>query len=365
MQPLKDVLSNHLISLDANAGFPLSRRVIVDLPKWLEILEPGVNPSSLHSLGKRARQTVRTAQEQAARSLGFGHGFCDWVSSGSRANARAAEGLSILTGMPGIRDPRAHDSVSKISGLRALDSSSDLSGYGWVSLIWVHNETGQIHDLGSQISELKQRNPSLLIHIDAVQAWGRLPLEPLYKWGDAVSFSGTKVGALPGVGVLWVSGKHEKSWLKRVPPVQNEASWIAVASLGAACGDLHFLTENLAAIAVQRDQVEKSLKASLGDRLEIVGLESARLPTTSLFLFHGVRERAIADALDMEGIRVGTGAACRSGTAEPSPTLLALGYSAELAKTATRLSWSSPLTELALTHVTTRVKSIAQRAMGL
>lgn len=364
MQLQRDALSRQWIALDANAGFPLSRRVIAELPRWLEDLEPGVNPSSLHTLGKKVRLQLRDAHDRVARSLASALGSLEWLSSGSRANARAAEGLRQLTGKPGLRKASAHDSIAKIPSIALLSSETRFADFGWISLLWVHNETGQIHDLAREVAELKLLAPEILIHVDAVQAWGRLDLSPAFELADLVSFSGSKVGALPGVGVLWVSPRIERAWKERVPQVQNEASWLAVASLGLACEDLPSFTSTLEQIRSQRDRVEGFLRESLGEYLEIVGRQTPRVASTSLFLFHRVKERAVADALDFERIRVGTGAACRSGTAEPSPTLLALGYSAELAKTATRLSWGAPLSEEALMHVMTRVKSVAQRAMG-
>lgn len=359
------------IYLDANAGAPLHPRVKEALLPFFastpSTARPLGNPSSTHTPGQHSKRLLREAQERILRSIGSKHpkNICALTSSGTEANQWAVR--SALE--PGLRQgkkPRwlttssEHDSILQLArdysdrGVQvrllpvtdqgqvclealasALTEAPDL-----VSLIWVNNETGVINDVKEALRLVRSRAPEAKFHLDAAQAWGKLPLELDSLGADYVSFSGHKIGALPGSGALWTrEAKSLEPWLlgKQQQGLRGGTeNLLGAIAMGAAASALEPLAyaEKLAPI---RDRLQAEIRKQVPE-VRVNGESSPRVANTLSLSFPGVQTDSLVMALDLEGYAVSAGSACSSGTLEPSHVLRAMGLSETLAKASIRIS---------------------------
>jgi cysteine desulfurase len=197
----------------------------------------------------------------------------------------------------------------------------------------VCNETGVVLPVPLITTQVKHVNPDVHVHVDAVQALGKTPVD-VSAWGcDSVGLSAHKTGALPGVGVLWVrhpsfleSFLRESFWgLFSNPPA--EAAW-AESLLQVPSFDPSL-----------RDGFEAALKQQMPCLVTVLGEAWPRVSHVSCVRFHGHQAESLVIALDMHGFAVSAGSACSSGATEPSATLLALGFSRQEALQTVRFSF--------------------------
>ncbi len=351
--------------LDANAGSPLPRRVREVLAAALDSESQfGVNPSSAHALGREARRRVNGALDAVAISLGETSGDWTLTSSGTEANQQAIR--SALESALARREPvhwiigaTEHESCHRMRAWAeaqgVIVEECPVDGEGrpvvlelgralrpetrLVSLSWVNNETGVIADLAAVSAVTREANVPL--HVDAAQAWGKLPIRGLASLGITyASFSGLKIGALAGTGILWSSAGASveplirgKQQLERRGGTENVLGAVAIA---AAASDLEPFAwaETLAPLRVYLE--ERVLAEIPGSRVNGAGAE--RIANTSNIGIEGVRADGLTAGLDLEGFAVSAGAACAAGTRGPSRVLMAMGQSPERAMTAIRVS---------------------------
>ena len=356
--------------LDANASQPLKREVIEALVGVTDRSAfPLVNPSSSHALGRRARRLFADAREAIAASIGADAEQLLLTSSGSEANqfvirsllqsaleARGAEGP-----VPHwILCAGDHDSVLQLrewwaqaGGQYAVlpllpNGQPDLSNlWGLIrpetallSLCWVNNETGVVADL-AMVHRTLQSFPWVKLHLDAVQAWGKLPLAVEQLGASAVTLSGHKIGAPAGTGIIWLNrgvrllhplifGKQEKG---RRGGTENLLGWIGV---GAAAQTLT-PAAYVAKVEPLRQALERQILARIPG-VRINGEGAPRVANTTSLTFEGVRGEGLVMALDLEGYCASVGSACASGVQEPSHVLLAMGYTPDQALGSVRVS---------------------------
>lgn len=347
------------IYLDNNATTRPHPKVIRAMQRVLK--EQWANPSSLHAMGREARQVVEEARARVAALLGALPAEILFTSGGTEANSLAILGLASValareSGAQVVTSPLEHPSV-----LAAINS---LASYGFpvrrlrvdrkgridleqlgrflssertmlVSLALVNHEIGNIYPI-ADIAALCHSHGALL-HCDAVQAAGRLPVQVSELGVDLLTFSAHKIHGPKGAAALYVRG---------LDPAKLESSPIGpILGGGKQEGGLRAGTENVPAIAgfgVACDLAARGLAAraarvaALRDRLE-AGLRLipdvqvngdspfARAPGTLNVSFAGVGGEVLMSDLDASGIAVSTGAACRSGSIDPSPVLLAMG----------------------------------------
>ena len=348
-----------MIYLDHNATTPLDDRV---REAMLPYLGPFFgNPSSLHRLGRLSRGAVDTAREQVAALAGAQPSQVVFTSGGTEANNLALKGLAwslptgtILTGPtehPAVQAPleflsRQGWSVKmvKCDALGELDLTSlselDLDDLRFATHMLANNETGIIHDLEPFAKWLLERGA--VLHSDAVQAAGKLPLDFNIRGFRLMSLSSHKIYGPKGAGALILD-----------PAVQLEP----LLHGGGQERELRGGTENVAAIVGFGKAAELAL-AELSQRrehlfrlrLELeIGLQSLsgaiifaehaeRLSNTVQFGLAGIDGETLVMALDRKGFAVSSGSACASGAGEPSPVLLALGVAPDIAKSAIRVS---------------------------
>lgn len=208
-----------------------------------------------------------------------------------------------------------------------------------VSAIWVNNETGVITD-ALKLSRICAER-SVPLHLDAAQAWGKLPVDLARLEAKLVSFSGHKIGALAGTGVLWRS-ENMRLDAPIFPGKQEGGSrggtenLMGAASLGAAASELDPAAFR-ADVEPLRDRMEREILRAISG-VSIYGAGAARIANTSSLGFEGIEKDGLVAALDLAGYCVSSGSACSSGITEPSRVLMAMGMSSAQARSAVRVS---------------------------
>jgi cysteine desulfurase len=359
------------IYLDSNAGAPLKEAAREALISVLR--EPGVlisNPSSIHSQGRKAKKALAEAKESIARSLGNKIDPEQFVmtSSGTEANQLAIRSVFEPLLAQGkkphwITTPIEHDSIRQLipwlearggtvsylfldkNGVPQIDPIRDLftENTALVTAVWVNSETGVILDVASLAQFCRSR--SVPLHLDAVQAWGKIPFDLNELDAQFVSFSGHKIGGLSGCGFLWVArghpihpvvlGKQEKG---RRGGSENV---LGIVAMGAAAGTLN-PQKWAARVAPLRDRLQDVIcNRILGTQVN--GGQAPRVANTLNLNFEGVEGDSLVMALDLAGYSVSSGSACSSGAMEPSHVLVAMGRTKSQAVAAIRVSLADEL----------------------
>ena len=337
------------IYLDANATTPLSREVMAEMMPALA--EHFGNPSSVHKPGQDARALVDTARERCGRALGCAPGEVIFTSGGTESDA-----LAILGGKPrkvvttSVEHPAVLGACAQaecvrvpVSGAGELDLEAlrrALPGASLCSVMAANNETGVVFPL-REVAALC-RDAGVPLHVDAVQAAGKLAFD--FPW-DLLSISAHKIEGPKGAGLLAVrrgvkvaavqAGGHQEKG--RRGGTENVAG---IVGLGAALERaVRGQPERESRLRTLRDLLEDAARAIPGAR--VAGAGVSRVCNTLNVAFSGCDGETLLAALDLEGISVSTGSACSSGSLEPSPVLLAMGYPPALAGGALRFSlWS-------------------------
>jgi cysteine desulfurase len=350
--------------LDWNATAPLRPQA---RSAALAALDAAGNPSSVHAEGRAARRLIEQAREAVAALTGADPRNVVFTSGGTEANMlaltpgspadrlliSAIEHPSVLAG--GRFPAAAVERLPVTSGgqidLAALERRLAVPGRGQtlVSLMLANNETGVIQPV-SQAARLAHQAGALL-HVDAIQAVGRIPCNINALGADLLTLSGHKIGAPKGVGALvrrdealhvepLIKGGGQERGLRA--GTENVAG---IAGFGAAAAAaLKGQAAESARMAGLRDRLESALKAASPD-VVIFGATAERLPNTTLFVLAGVKAETAIIAFDLDGVAVSSGAACSSGKVQPSHVLAAMGVPPQLARGAIRVSLGPTTTE--------------------
>ena len=363
-------------TLDANATTPV-------LPEVLDAMLPyfttsAGNPSSAHYSGQRARSAVEQARMAVAKLLKCTGKEIVFTSGGTESNNLALCGILqpyLDRGEPAhlITSQIEHHAITYAAealekrGIEVTYLAPNADGLidpdtfaaalkphtRLVSIMLANNETGVIQPLGKIARLAKAHNPALLVHTDAVQGAGKLPLDLAgeFKNVDLLSVSGHKMYAPLGTGILFVrdgvqlaplfyGGPHERN---RRAGTENLPGIVA---LGKACtlAVTWLASEDVARLATLRDRLESGLIAAIPGT-KVNGTTAARTPNTTNLCFDGVVGESLLYALDMQGLGVGFGSACQSGANEPSHVLIAMGLTPADARASLRLSLSRLNTE--------------------
>jgi len=366
--------TNPRIYLDFNATAPLGDHVRAAMTRALEV---SGNPSSIHAEGRRARDAIEQARDRVARLVGRSREQIVFSSGGTEGNALGVLALAAVAerrGLPRVVAAAAIDHPSLRGAVAALVARgwrvqpiavgpegglevAALDGVGLVALAAVNHELGTVADAGVIAAARAQ---GALVHVDAVQAAGKLALGALDA--DALVVSAHKLGGPQGVGALAIArddglplidaGHQERG---RRPGTEN---MLGIVGFGAAAE--HADPASWPAVAALGDRLEAGLRAIAGVRIH--GAGAPRIGGTVNAGFEGARGESIVIALDLAGIAASTGAACTSGTVEPSPVLLALGLPADRAREAVRFSLGRSTTAAEIDAVLERLPPIVARA---
>ena len=332
------------VYLDHNATTPLRPEARAALSR---ALDAAGNPSSVHAGGRAARRLVEEARAAVAELVCAFPAEVIFTSGGSEANALALRGVAAAgevraiiasaTGHESILANAADASAASGVGLMHLpatgDGMIDLAaletalaidgGPALVSVLLANNETGVFQPL-AEISR-RVRAAGGLLHVDAAQVAGRLPVNMREIGADLLTLSAHKMGGAPGAGALVVTdgvklvrqiagGGHE---LGRRAGTENVP---AIAAFGAAAAS----AVDWSPTAALRDRLEAAILAAIPE-VQIYGASAPRLPNTSMFGLAHVAGETQVMAMDLAGYAVSSGAACSSGKVKSSHVLAAMG----------------------------------------
>jgi cysteine desulfurase len=363
-----------MIYLDNNATTRVADEVVTAMTPWYR--EHYGNAHAVHALGRRSHDAVEAAREDVAHLVGAAPEEVIFTSCGTEGNAIVLRGL-----VEGASDRRKivttaveHPSVLRL--LRALESAGaielvvvpvDVHGAIdldrmratiddrtlLVTVMLAQNETGVLHPV-SAIAEMAHARGAL-VHVDAVQAAGKVPLDQRALGADFVTVSGHKFHAPKGIGAmtirrglslrpLWYGGGQELGMRSGTEPVPS------IVGLATAARLARRALPDFTRVRALRDRLESTLLDTLED-VSVNGGTQPRLDNTANIAFHGVPADEMVRALDADGICTSAGAACHSGSVEPSGTMKAMGLPLHVAMGAVRFSLSRYTTEAEVDQV--------------
>jgi cysteine desulfurase len=319
--------------LDANATQPLRPEARAAM---LAALDLTGNPSSVHQAGRSARRVLEDARESLAKRFGCAAESMVFTSGGTEADALAVHALG--SGRRIIVSAIEHDAIRaaadgavvapvQADGVVDLDALAGLLGDGVPSLVCLmlaNNETGVLQPV-DQVASLCRQHGAVL-HVDAVQAAGRLNVDLRTLGAHSVAISSHKLGGPAGIGALLLAGDapfaspliggggQEQGRRGGTQTVALAAGFAAAAQAAAS--------DDWAMLAALRDKAEAGAVAA---GASVCGATDRRLPNTTCLALPGVRADAQVIALDLAGVAVSAGAACSSGKVTASHVLRAMG----------------------------------------
>jgi cysteine desulfurase len=378
------------VYLDYNATTPLAPQVVdAVLAATRDVFG---NASSVHHFGQQAKAALDDARTAVATLIGADPSEVVFTSGGTEADNLAIRGAAEAAEPTG----RRHLVAGAIEHEAVLNTLKALGRRGWrttlvpvdqsgivapdrvreavsddtalVSVMHANNEIGTIQPIAEIAAVAHERGA--LMHTDAVQSAGKIPVDVRALGVDLLALSAHKINGPKGAGALWVKrgtrmlpiltgGKHERS---RRAGTENVP---AIAGFGTA-----------ARLAVSKIGTEGPRVAALRDRLEVSVLRAvpgtavngaleARVPNTTNISFERVEAESLLIALDLEGIAVSTGSACSSGTLEPSHVLRAMGFPAHRTQNSLRFSLGMFSTDADVDRVVAILPGLVEKLRGL
>lgn len=358
------MLAKSRVYFDHNATTPLLPEALAAM---IDVLEHEFgNASSVHAFGQGAKRRVDDARGALADLLDVEPQTLVFTSGGTEADNMALRGVAEACDVSGTA--RRQLVISAIEHEAVLNTAKSLGKRGWpvhilpvdaagrvtpaslldalrvetaiVSIMHANNEVGTLQPIAELAAVAKAHGA--LFHTDAVQTVGKVPVTPLALGVDLLSLSAHKFGGPKGAGALWIrpgtklqpllfGGRQERS---RRAGTENVA---AIAGLGAAAVHARrHLDAETRRLTSLRDHLEQGILSTVPD--VVVNGSGARVPNTTNISFAGVEAESLLIGLDLEGIAVSTGAACSSGTLEPSHVLRAMGFAPSRVQSALRFS---------------------------
>ncbi len=370
-----------MIFLDYNAGSPLAPEAAEALTRALTAA--GSNPSSVHHAGRAARTRLTAARDTVARTFGCEAREVIFTASGSESAALAIKGAWAVRKDPTrntlvtttLEHPCVLGAVKQLeaAGAKVVRLAPDASGrvplqaaidaltadVALCSMIWVNNETGVIQPV-REVSRACVAQ-GIVFHTDAVQAVGRIPATLRDVPADFFSFSGHKLGALPGIGVLLA--RRSAALEPMVPGHQEDGRRGGTQALAMIEGLVAALVAAVARVDAEHgrlDVLRQRFESGVTSAI-VNGGSVPRAPGTSNLRFPGADGEALLIALDLEGICVSSGAACASGSLTPSHVLTAMGMSNTEAQECLRFSYGRGTTEAQMDQVIEAVNRLVPR----
>jgi len=350
------------VYLDNNATTPLAPEVFEAMKPYL--LEDFGNASSIHWYGQRAKNAVEKARQQVAKLLNARPNEVIFTSGGTESDNASIFGIvqAARPAAPHIvtTDIEHHAVLNTAQALEKRGVSVTYVGVGasgvvdpedvqrairpetvLISIMHANNEIGTIQPL-EEIGGIAHEH-DVYFHTDAVQSVGKIPVDVEKLGVDLLSLSAHKFNGPKGVGATYIrkgtilkpllyGGHHERD---RRPGTENVPG---IVGLGMAAElALAHLEETVQRVAGLRDRLERGILERV-PQVSVNGDPERRLPTTSNLCFDYVEGEGFVIAMDLRGIACSTGAACSSGSVEPSHVLAAIGRTPEQARSSIRLS---------------------------
>jgi len=377
------------IYFDHNATNPIAPEVLAAMMPYLT--EQYGNASSIHAFGQTAREAVEQARVSVAALLNARSADIMFTSGGTESINHAI--LGAVSAAPG---KSKHIITSAIEHVAGLDPCKALSKSGieltilpvdreglvspedvlralrpetvLITIMLANNETGTVEPI-AEIGQIA-REKGILLHTDAVQAAGKIPIDVEKLGVDLLSISAHKFSGPKGIGALYIrKGTHLFSLMygghserDRRPGTEDVA---AIAGMGRASKLVQTIfARESERIRVLRNRLEQGLLARVPN-CWVNGAGAPRVPNTSNITFPFIEGEAMVIALDLKGIACSTGAACSSGAVEPSHVLMALGLAPEDARATLRLSLGRQNTEAEVDFALEIIPQVIERLRKL
>jgi cysteine desulfurase len=378
------------VYFDYNATTPLAPEVVEALTQVSR--DVFGNPSSIHHFGQQAKATIDDARSAVASLLNADPSEVVFVSGGTEADNFAIRGAAEALEPTG----RRHLIATGIEHEAVLNTLRALTRRGWrttllpvdatgvvapdrlreaidadtalVSVMHANNEIGTIQPVAALAAIAHERGA--LLHTDAVQSAGKIPVDVRALGADLLSLSAHKFNGPKGVGALWIKrgtrmqptatgGKHERN---RRAGTENVAS---IAGLGvAAMLAMGKMNAEAVRVSALRDRLEAGILRSVAGT-QVNGAHDQRVPNTTNISFDRIEAESLLIALDLEGIAVSTGSACSSGTLEPSHVLKAMGLPTHRTQNSLRFSLGMFSTQEEVDRVIDVLPRLVEKLRGL
>lgn len=341
------------------------------------------NPGSRHAEGRTARRALESARESIASILEADPSEVIFTSGGTEASNLAVLGLTRPVSAVALT---AGEHPATIEACRLLEvrrsalirlgvdsrgllQSSQFDALPWgrmglVTVILAHNETGVVQDVSPLAERCRQHGVPL--HLDAVQAVGKIPVLFHSLGATALSFGAHKFRGPRGVGGLLLRkgvkvapilyGGHQES--ERRPGTEPVALAVGMATALEIWRRNH--ETDTVRVTAMRDRLQQFLCTNCAPAV-VNGLGAPRLPNTLNIAFPGVDGEALLVALDLEGIACSLGSTCASGSAEPAPALVAMGCPPEVYRSSVRLSLGVETTDVEVDEAAARIARVVVR----
>ena len=371
------------VYLDHNASTPVHPEVVAAMtPYFTEVYG---NPSSVHAFGRDAREGVDVAREKVARFLKVPPDQVIFTSGGTESDNFGVKGLALARG-------RGHVITSKIEHHAVLRTVQSLEQQGFaatyvgvdaegavdpdevrkairpdtvaISIMHANSEVGTLQPI-AEIGKIA-REHGVQFHVDAVQTFGKVPIDVDAMNIDLLSFSAHKIYGPKGVAGLYIrkgtkmvaiqhGGEHER---RRRAGTENVPSIVGFGKAVEIRGrEMHDEARRLTDL---RDRLWEDISARVPD-VRLNGHPTNRLPGTCSICYRHVESESIVLGLDLKGIGVSAGSACTSGNIEPSYVLVAMGVPVEWAMGAVRSSLGHSTTAEDIDYVVECVVPLVQK----
>ena len=364
----------HNIFLDNAATTPLTPQVKQYI---IELLDQYANPSSLYQSGVDTRQIIEQTRNNVARFINGNPENIIFTSGGSASNTLAIRGYVQKNNCTVLYSPISHKSIIKcvesikdtyplkVNKYGQIDFDDlkewldSRSGKFFVALDYANSEIGTVQDVKKIIDLVHFYNG--VVYLDCTGSISQIPVDANNLGIDMLGFSGHKIHALKGVGVLYkkenieleplVYGSQENGLFGGTEAVIN------ISSLGKAVENYDYSSIS----SKNRDYVYDYIINNIPDSLLVGAPFEHRLSHNLYMCFKGVQGESLMILLDMNSIEVSTGSACTSNDLQPSPTLTAIGMDKEDINSCIRMTFSGNETNEELDYVCSKLKECVER----
>ena len=378
---------NRRVYLDHNASTAVHPEVLEAMLPYFS--DQFGNPSSIHGFGREARDGVEAARERVAHFLRVGKDEIVFTSGGTESDNAAVKGIAAARGRGHIVTSAVeHHAV--LRSVQALEKGGfeatyvPVDGHGMVdpddvrralrpdtivvSIMHANSEVGTIQPVGA-IGRLT-REREIPFHVDAVQTFGKLPLDLDALGIDLLSFSSHKIYGPKGIAGLYIrkgtkmasvqhGGEHERrrrAGTENVPGIIGLGKAVEVRARDMAAEEIR--------VRALRDRLWAGLERRVPE-IRLNGHPTERLPGTCNVCFRHIESESIVLGLDLKGVAVSAGSACTSGSIEPSHVLVAMGLPLDWAMGAVRCSLGRTTTAEDVDYVLDCVEPLAGKLREL
>jgi cysteine desulfurase len=376
--------------MDHSATTPVRAEVAEEMYKYIK--DNFGNPTSLHYFGRQVRNAVEEAREKVATSIGAGTNEIVFTSGGTESDNMAIHGVAYANKNKGnhiITSAVEHHAV--INTVKALGKEGftitilPVDKYGMVdpddvvnaitektilvTIMHANNEVGTIQPI-KEISKIT-REYGVIFHTDAVQSFGKIPVNVDDLGVDLLTISGHKIYAPKGIGALYIrKGTRWRQSLfhggaqERLRRAGTE-NVPGIMALGKAC---ELATSDLEAEAAHLNKLRDRLIEEVTGKIShvsVTGHPTQRIPGHASFCFQFIEGESMLLSLDMKGVAASSGSACTSGSLEPSHVLLSMGIPHEIAHGSIRLTLGRDNTEEDVDYFMEVMQPIVERLRSM